>query len=203
MSERRLQKAASVIGDFVSSLFVTRVSDPRLRPISVTRAKVSADMRKAYIYYSVMGGDEEREAAEKALLKAKGFVRASLGSGLSLRHTPEVSFIFDRNPAYAQKVMEILGSDPSVAALRAGASAGEAPAEACLAAAGNAGESGSGGRPAGAGRAEGQAPGGGEAGGSLSGADISGSGGSPETPAPPGAGGSPETPAPPGAGGSP
>ncbi|MDR1079753.1 MAG: 30S ribosome-binding factor RbfA [Deltaproteobacteria bacterium] len=120
MGERRVQKAASVIGDFVSSLFVTRISDPRLRSLTVTRAKVSPDMRRAYIYYSVLGGDGERAEAERALRKARGFVRANLASELSLRFTPEVVFLFDRNPGYAQRVMEILAGDPSIAALRAG-----------------------------------------------------------------------------------
>ncbi|MDR1313245.1 MAG: 30S ribosome-binding factor RbfA [Deltaproteobacteria bacterium] len=120
MGERRLRKAESVISGFVSNLFVTKVSDPRLRALNVTRSKVSPDMRRAYIYYSVMGGDEEKAAVEKALRKAKGFVRANLAKELSLRFAPEVVFLFDRNPGYAQRVMEILNEDQSIAALRAG-----------------------------------------------------------------------------------
>ncbi|MDR1037585.1 MAG: 30S ribosome-binding factor RbfA [Deltaproteobacteria bacterium] len=116
MGERRVKKAASVISDFVSSLFVTRISDPRLRALTVTRARVSPDMRRAYIYYSILGGDQEKAEAEKALKKARGFVRANLASGLSLRFTPEVVFVFDKNPGYAQRVMEILATDPSIAA---------------------------------------------------------------------------------------
>ncbi|MDR1039918.1 MAG: 30S ribosome-binding factor RbfA [Deltaproteobacteria bacterium] len=130
MTERRLEKTASVICDFVSRLFVTRVSDPRLRTLNVTRAKVSPDMRRAYVYYSVMGGEEAEAEAARALRKAAGFVRASLAGGLSLRFTPEVVFIFDKNPAYAQRVMEILATDPSVAALRAGTPASPAKGQA-------------------------------------------------------------------------
>jgi ribosome-binding factor A len=118
MGERRLRKAASVIGDFVSNLFVTRVSDPRLRALTVTRAKVSHDMRRAYIFYSVIGGEAEKADVAKALGKAAGFVRASLAEGLSLRFTPEVVFLFDKNPGYAQRVMDILATDPHIAALR-------------------------------------------------------------------------------------
>jgi ribosome-binding factor A len=114
----------SVIAEYVSSLFVTRVSDPRLRPLNVTRAKVSPDMRRAYVYYSVLGGEDERASAEKALRKAAGFVRSSLGGALPLRHVPEVVFLYDRNPVYAQRVMEILAEGSSLVDAGAGREGG-------------------------------------------------------------------------------
>jgi ribosome-binding factor A len=88
--------------------FLLRSQDPRLNAINVTRAQISGDLKKALIFYSVLGGAEKEAQAKKALTQAKGYIRAQVGEGLGLKAVPELSFTFDRNPEYAQRLSRLL-----------------------------------------------------------------------------------------------
>ena len=54
-------------------------------------------MRHATIFVSVLGSEEEQEAAIAGLRRASGFVRSELGKAVSLRATPELHFKLDKS----------------------------------------------------------------------------------------------------------
>ncbi len=108
MSQRRLEKMNELLKETVADLLLRKSKDPRLKAINVTGVRVTADLKKAVVHYSVMGGPEEKETARKALDKAAGFVRAVVGSTLDIKYAPEIKFEFDRNLEYAQHMAEIL-----------------------------------------------------------------------------------------------
>jgi ribosome-binding factor A len=110
MSQRRLDKLNSLISGTVSEILLKKSKDPRLVQVTVTRAVVSPDLKKARIFYSVFGDDEQKKGATLALNKAKSFVRALLGENLSLKHVPEINFEYDKNLEYAQHISEVLAT---------------------------------------------------------------------------------------------
>jgi ribosome-binding factor A len=114
----RIERLNSLIAETVAELFQRGSKDPRLAPVTVSRVEVSPDLRSARIVYGILGGDDEREAAAKALAKAAGFVRSKLYETLSLKRVPEIRFELDRNVAHAARVAEVLASlgPPSEAA---------------------------------------------------------------------------------------
>ena len=76
------------------------VKDPRVSGafISVTGADVTPDFKYAKIFYSVLGIDDDPEAAKeiaKGLKSAQGFIRGQLAKSLNLRVTPELTFVPD------------------------------------------------------------------------------------------------------------
>lgn len=78
------------------------VKDPRVSGsfISVTGADVTPDFKYAKIYYSVLGIDDDPEAAKeiaRGLRSAQGFMRGQLAKTLNLRVTPELTFIPDES----------------------------------------------------------------------------------------------------------
>jgi ribosome-binding factor A len=97
-----------LLKEAVAVLLLQKSKDPRLRRVNVTAAKVSADLKRAVILYSLLGGDEEKEAVRKILDRAAGFVRTAVGETLGLKYTPEIKFEFDRNLEYAQHMTELL-----------------------------------------------------------------------------------------------
>ncbi|MDR1871763.1 MAG: 30S ribosome-binding factor RbfA [Deltaproteobacteria bacterium] len=107
MSQRRLEKVNHQILTQVAELLLLRSEDPRLKTVSVTRAEVSPDLRKAKVFWSVLGDEDQKKAATKALTGAAGFIRSSLAGTLGLRAVPELSFIFDKNLEYAQKLNQV------------------------------------------------------------------------------------------------
>lgn len=108
MSQRRLEKISELLRETIAELLLRKCKDPRLTSVNVTGVKVTADLKKAIVHYSVFGGAEEKEAVEKALAKARGFIRASVGDTLQLKYAPEIRFEFDKNLEYAQHINTLL-----------------------------------------------------------------------------------------------
>ena len=46
----------------------------------------------------------------KALNNSAGFVRRELGARVKLRHTPQISFVFDNSIEHGAKMLKIIGS---------------------------------------------------------------------------------------------
>ena len=93
------------VNDAVALEMVTilrNVKDPRVSGafISVTGADVTPDFKYAKIFYSVLGIDDDPEAAKeiaKGLKSAQGFIRGQLAKTLNLRVTPELTFVPDES----------------------------------------------------------------------------------------------------------
>ena len=108
MTQRRLEKMNELLKETIALLLLNKSKDPRLRTVNVTMVRMSADLRQALVFYSLLGGDEDKAAARLALDRARGFVRTAVGETLGLKYTPEIKFEFDRNLEYAQHMTEVL-----------------------------------------------------------------------------------------------
>ena len=84
------------------------VKDPRIANslVSITGANVSADLKFAKIYYSVIGA--ERAEVQKALTNAQGFFRSELARRINLRITPVLTFEYDESIEYGAHISSIL-----------------------------------------------------------------------------------------------
>ncbi len=91
----RPARVAERIREEVSLILRDKVRDPGMRLVTVTDVAVTADLKIARIHYSVLGTDEDRLAVRDALRRSKGFIKRELGSTLSLRYAPDVTFHYD------------------------------------------------------------------------------------------------------------
>ena len=82
------------------SALMRRAKDPRLQQglFTITGVETTGDLRYAKVYYSVLGEVDEKEL-RKGLKSIAPWLRRELGSVLTLRYTPELRFISDRNIA--------------------------------------------------------------------------------------------------------
>ena len=92
----------------VADILARKCKDPRLRFVTVTDVEMNNDLRKAYVYVSLLGNNNEAETICKILDNASGFVRLELGRRLELRYTPEVSFWFDLSGSRADTIDRLL-----------------------------------------------------------------------------------------------
>jgi len=82
--------------------------DPRLGgTYCITRAEVTRDLRYAKMYVSILE-DDKAEGVIAALKSGAGFIRRELTHRMSLRYTPELQFVQDRNIAYGVHVSSLL-----------------------------------------------------------------------------------------------
>ncbi len=104
----RIDKINQRIKEEVSSIVHQEVKDPRLGFITITQAEVSKDLQHAKVYFSVLGGDDKFDDAQKGLESAKGFIRRLVGQRIRMRYTPDILFIQDRSAEYSQQIEETL-----------------------------------------------------------------------------------------------
>jgi ribosome-binding factor A len=127
----RARKIADRIQRIVAEMLDRRIKDPRLGFVTVTDARITADLRDATVYYTVFGSAEDRSASAAALESAKGLIRSEVGKQTGIRHTPSLTFVIDEVQENAQHIEDLLvkarQSDAEVAERATGASpAGEA-----------------------------------------------------------------------------
>ncbi len=121
----RSEKVADRIKVVVAQLLETKIKDPRLGFVTLTDTRVTGDLQHASIFYTVLGGEVEREASAAALASAKGLIRSTVGRELGIRITPSIEFFLDGLPESTLALDSLLNKvhelDAQVAALRSGA----------------------------------------------------------------------------------
>ena len=92
----RIERVNNLIRREVSELLQHQVKDPRLGSfVAVTEVSTSPDLRRAKIFVSCIGSDEEKQEILSVLVAASGFFRNEMARHLRLRRIPELSFQWD------------------------------------------------------------------------------------------------------------
>jgi ribosome-binding factor A len=107
-SEARARKLADRIKVIVAQTLDMRIKDPRLGFITITDVRLTADLRDASIFYTVLGTEEERVSTAAALASSKGMLRTEVGKGTGVKFTPTLEFILDAIPENAAHVEQLL-----------------------------------------------------------------------------------------------
>jgi ribosome-binding factor A len=87
---------------------IPRLKDPRIGFITITRVEVSADLRRASVFYSVLGQDRDHRRTRAGLQSAKPHLRAVLGHQVRLKYTPDLEFEEDVGLAQVERVTQLL-----------------------------------------------------------------------------------------------
>jgi ribosome-binding factor A len=87
---------------------IPRLKDPRVGFVTVTRVEVTPDLRRAVVFYTVLGDDAERRATRAGLRSARRHLRTELGHQVRMKFTPELTFEEDEGMANVERVDQIL-----------------------------------------------------------------------------------------------
>ncbi|HEX9235472.1 MAG TPA: 30S ribosome-binding factor RbfA [Actinomycetota bacterium] len=87
---------------------IPRLKDPRIGFLTVTRVEVSGDLRRATVYYTVLGENRDHRATRAGLQSARAHLRSELGRQVRLKFTPELEFEEDVGLAQVERVTELL-----------------------------------------------------------------------------------------------
>lgn len=130
MQATRRARLESVILQELSSVVPRSIKDPRVPPVTFTRAEVTDDGSQATVFVTLLGGGltdregnpiPEEIARQKiqgcldGLASASGFLRRHLGDVLDIRFIPKLIFREDKGIANVSRVHDLLkeinGSD--------------------------------------------------------------------------------------------
>ncbi len=75
--------------------------------ISVTKVKVTNDLKYAKVYVSILNSKNIKETLS-GLKKSSGFIRSELAKKVNLRNTPEIIFELDDSLEYGARIDSIL-----------------------------------------------------------------------------------------------
>jgi ribosome-binding factor A len=123
MQATRRARLESVILQELSSVVPRSIKDPRVPPITFTRAEVTEDGSQATVFVTLLGGgltdrdgqpvseeqnQEKMKGCLNGLASASGFLRRHLGDVLDIRFIPKLIFKEDHGIANVSRVHDLL-----------------------------------------------------------------------------------------------
>jgi ribosome-binding factor A len=91
-------------------MLIREISDPRLKRIFITDAKVDRELAFADIYVSAVEGAARSAEILAGLEHANGFLRRQLAARIELRAFPRLRFHWDPTPENADHIERLLAS---------------------------------------------------------------------------------------------
>ncbi|SCL51677.1 30S ribosome-binding factor RbfA [Micromonospora yangpuensis] len=91
----KVRRHAERVRELVASVVRSQIKDPRLGMITITDARITADLRDATVFYTVLGDAAAQAGTAAALDSANGMLRSTVGKALGLRHSPTLTFVLD------------------------------------------------------------------------------------------------------------
>jgi ribosome-binding factor A len=76
--------------------------------VTVTDVRVTEDLHHATVFFTVLGDDQARAAAEAWVTSSAPLVRTFVASQLRLRHAPSLEFVPDTVPGQGAKIDRLL-----------------------------------------------------------------------------------------------
>ena len=107
MASNRIGRINEEVQRELAALIPT-VKDPRVQGlISITRVDTTADLKYAKVFVSVLDKSDADQVV-KGLKSAAGYLRRELGHALSLRATPELTFVRDDSMAHGAHILQVM-----------------------------------------------------------------------------------------------
>lgn len=92
----------------ISHIIMYELKNPNVTGIiSVTKVKVTPDLKYAKVYISILNADNIKETFSN-IKKSSGYIRSEIAKRMNLRITPEIVFELDDSIEYGYKIDSIL-----------------------------------------------------------------------------------------------
>ena len=106
---RRTDRINGLLRQEISKLLSRELNDPRLSGVvSITQVETSTDLRRARVYVSVLGDQQEKNTVLSGINSATRFMRRELGERLTIRYVPELSFVLDESLDEAERIFNLM-----------------------------------------------------------------------------------------------
>lgn len=94
----------------ISELLLREVKDPRVSRgmVTITEVQVSPDLRRATVFVSHLGTQEERADALEGLQHSAPFMHRELMHRLKMRNVPDLTFRFDPSIERGARLTELI-----------------------------------------------------------------------------------------------
>lgn len=109
MIYKRAQRIGDRIREEISDLLLRKIRDPRIVGfLTITDVQMSKDLRRAKVFFSMIGDEKDREQVMIGLKSATGFIKRELSGRLELRYMPDIIFQYDTSLEYGSRIAKVL-----------------------------------------------------------------------------------------------
>lgn len=108
MQYSRALRVQDLLKKEISQIILEMLKDPQIGFVTITAVEVSADLKNAKVFYSVLGTPQEKQNTASALNRARGFVQAEINRRVRMKKTPQIDFEFDHSLEYGDRIDKII-----------------------------------------------------------------------------------------------
>ena len=107
-SDTRLNRVNAELKKEISQVISFELKNPNITGlISVTKVKVTPDLRFARVYVSLLNSKNIKKTM-KGLKEATGYIKGQIARRINLRVTPDLQFEIDDSMEYGEKIDKLL-----------------------------------------------------------------------------------------------
>ena len=103
----RMRKVDELLREVIAEE-VARLKDPRIGFVTVTGVDTSPDLRRATVYYTVMGTEDEQRETAEALDHAAPHLQGQVGGQVRMKYTPILTFTPDEAVERGLRMSQLL-----------------------------------------------------------------------------------------------
>ena len=108
-SNTRFERINEELKKEISHIISYELKNPSVTGlISVTKVKVTPDLKYAKVYVSIFDTDDRKNSSIEALNRAEGYIRSKLNGKIKLRRLPIMEFIIDDSIEYGVRMSKLI-----------------------------------------------------------------------------------------------
>jgi ribosome-binding factor A len=111
MASDRMRRVNEAVKEVLSTHIAGDLRDPRIGFVTVTSVETSPDLRRARVYVSVLGTEEERDRSLEGLAASHGYLQAKVAAALRMKRTPVIEFVYDDSIDTGMRISGLLEED--------------------------------------------------------------------------------------------
>jgi ribosome-binding factor A len=104
----RTARVASLLKEEIGAILSREYADPEFGFITVTDVSLTADLKIARVFFSVLGSLEDQARAMKMLDQERPHIRSIVASHLRLKYVPALQFHLDDTLNQVDRINQIL-----------------------------------------------------------------------------------------------
>ncbi|MDD3392459.1 MAG: 30S ribosome-binding factor RbfA [Bacilli bacterium] len=103
----KIDRINSNIAKELGYILTFESKDPDFKLVTITEVKTTNDLSFSKIYITVLD-NEKKDETIKSLNNAARFLRTKLTERIDVRHTPELTFVYDDSIDYGHRIEKLI-----------------------------------------------------------------------------------------------
>ena len=106
-----MRRVNEAVREVLSTHIAGDLRDPRIGFVTVTSVETSPDLRRARVFVSVLGTEEDRERSLEGLAASHGYLQSQVAAELRMKRTPVIEFVYDDSIDTGMRISGLLEED--------------------------------------------------------------------------------------------